>query len=119
VYVTSLRVAQRIDSGPNVRAPQQKQQFQSEMEEARRRYVDDEQARQETFARIYSQHKPSKPSMWGCWLQLLLRAALSLAIELPALWSPLRQGIPDRLAETVVVLEPRGGLVGRVVARLS
>jgi hypothetical protein len=79
------------------------------MREARRRYTNDDQARQEAFARIYAKHQPATPNMWGCWLRLLL----SLAVDLPAPWSPLKQGLPDRLAGTVVVLERRGGLLDR------
>jgi hypothetical protein len=69
--------------------------------------------------RIYKKHKPSRPDALGCWLRLLVHVSLLLAIELPSVWSPLKQGNPDRLAGTVVVLEPRGGLIGRLVARLS
>src|SRR5256885_14173277 len=56
-------IPQRIDPGPKARSPHETQQFRSEMEEARLRYADDEEARKAAFMRIYSKHKPSQPNM--------------------------------------------------------
>jgi hypothetical protein len=109
-----VTLARRLTPGPSITPPHEQAQFAAEMREARRRYGDDEAARQEVFTRIYAKHKPAKPNMWGCWLRLLL----SLAIDLPAPWSALKQGLPDRLAGTVVVLEPQGGVLDRLIARV-
>jgi hypothetical protein len=110
-----VALARRLTPGSSITPPEEQAQFVAEMQKARRRYGDDEPARQEAFTRIYAKHKPAKPSMWGCWLRLLL----SVAIDLPAPWSSLKQSLPDRLAGTAVVLEPHGGVLDRLIARVS
>jgi hypothetical protein len=107
-------LAKRLAPGPKPTPQKDQQQLAAEMQEARRRYADDERAREEAFARMYAKHKPSQPNRWGCLVPLVA----PLALELPALWSPLNQGLADRLAGTVIVLEPPRGLLGRLVSRL-
>ena len=36
-----------------------------------------------------------------------MRLLLTFAIEVPALWTPLKQGLPDKFARTVVIVERR------------
>jgi hypothetical protein len=114
VHTAWVTLARRLTSGPSITPPQEQARLAAEMREARRRYGDDEAARQQAFTRIYARHKPAKPNIRGCWPRLLL----SLAIDLPAPWSALKQGLPDRLAGTVVVLEPHGGVLDRLIARV-
>jgi hypothetical protein len=59
-------------------------------------FPDDSDARREAVKRIHNELP--KPDMRGCWLTLLARLLLTIAIELPTLWSPLKQGVPDKLA---------------------
>jgi hypothetical protein len=88
----------------------EREDFRAKMEAVWRQFPDDSDACQEAFRRIHDEMP--KPDMRGCWLALVARLLLTVAIEAPALWSPLKQGIPDKLAGTVHVVEPKGGRSG-------
>jgi RDD family protein len=88
----------------------QREDYRVKMKAVRRQFPEDSDARQEAFRRIHDEMP--KPDTRGCWLALVARVLLTIAIELPALWSPLKQGLPDKLAGTVHVVEPRGGRSG-------
>jgi hypothetical protein len=100
----------------NSLSDRQREDYRAKMEAVRRQFPDDSDARQEAFRRIHDEMP--KPDMRGCWLALLARLLLTVAIELPALWSPLKQGLPDKLAGTVHVVEPRGGRSGGLLGGL-
>jgi hypothetical protein len=54
--------------------------------------------------RLYRERKVEpKESVRKSCLPLLIRLPLLAAIELPMLWSPLHQGLPDKLAATVTI----------------
>jgi uncharacterized RDD family membrane protein YckC len=95
----AMRVApkQKIDGLPEMET------LRSEVEAAQREYAEDDDAAQRTIMEIYQRRKV-EPVRASC-LPALLRFSLTLAIELPALWTPLKQALPDRLAGTVVVLD--------------
>jgi hypothetical protein len=101
---------------PKVRSPDEDEGFRSELETARREHADDQDALNAALECSYRERKLS-PAWISC-LPAFARALLAVAIDLPALWSPLKQGIPDNRAGTVYVVEPRGGLVGRISGRL-
>jgi hypothetical protein len=86
-----------------------REDYRAKMEAVWRQFPDDSDARQEAFKRIHDEMP--RPDRRGCWLALA-RLLLTVAIELPALWSSLKQGIPDKLAGTVHVVEPKGGRSG-------
>jgi hypothetical protein len=100
--------------GDNPLSDRERAEYVAKMEAAHRQFPDDKQARHEAMARVSREHSVDRS---GCWLTLLARLLLNLAIELPALWSPLRQGIPDKLAGTAHVVERRGGLIARLAKR--
>jgi uncharacterized RDD family membrane protein YckC len=104
---------------PKAHSPYEDETFRSDVEEARRRYSDDQQALQEALARIHREHGV-RSALMSC-LPLYLRLLLTFAIEAPALWTPLKQGLPDKFARTVVIVErgrsPWPRLAGRCGAR--
>jgi uncharacterized RDD family membrane protein YckC len=74
----------------------------SELEAAAREHAGDPSALEDAVKRTYASHK-TRPMSLSC-LSYLLRSLPSLAIGAPV-WSPLRQGLADRLAGTVVVVD--------------
>ena len=101
---------------PEVRSPSEHETFRSDVEDVRRRHADDPDALQEALIRIYGQHRVNPVGM-SC-LPVYLRALLAAAIEVPALWTPLKQGLPDKFARTVVIVERRRSRWQRLAARL-
>lgn len=77
------------------------EKMRSEMEAARGRYADDQQALQRELARIYKENKADPVRLSS--LPMLRRFPLIAVIDLPIFWSPLKQSLPDRLAGTVIV----------------
>ena len=110
-------IVERLAPTPKIPAPQENREALAQLDAVRRRHGDDEEAFNAEALRFYRERKRS-PLRSSC-LPLVARLMLMLAADLPALWSPLGQGIPDRLAGTVHVLEPRRGLVGRLGSRFS
>jgi hypothetical protein len=90
---------------PKVRSPYEDETSRSDVEAARRQHADDQEALQEALMRIHREHGVGSVHM-SC-LPLYLRLLLPLAIEVPALWTPLKQGLPDKFARTVVIVERR------------
>jgi hypothetical protein len=71
--------------------------FQSEMREIAQTYADDREAQQQAIIEASKRHdvhplRPCAPAL-----------ARGMAVKAPALWSPLNQTLPDRLAGIVVV----------------
>jgi hypothetical protein len=88
-----------------VRSPYEDETFRSAVEDARRWHADDPDALQDALMRVYEEHQVN-PVAISC-LPVYLRGLLTFAIELPALWTPLKQGLPDKFARTVVIVERR------------
>lgn len=74
--------------------------MQSEIETLKREHGDDRDAFQQAMKEMYRDNRV-RPYM-AC-LPALMQLSLSLAIESPALWTPLHQGLPDKLAGTIVI----------------
>ncbi len=74
--------------------------IRSDVEFARRRYANDQQAMQREVMRIYQENKMEPVRM--SFLPVLLRFPLIAVIDLPMFWSPLKQSLPDRLSGTVI-----------------
>jgi hypothetical protein len=101
---------------PKVHSPCEDETFRSAVEEARRRHADDPDALQMALMRTYEEHRVN-PVAISC-LPVYLRVLLTLTIELPALWTPLKQGLPDKFARTVVIVERRRSRRPPLLARL-
>jgi uncharacterized RDD family membrane protein YckC len=74
--------------------------LRSEIEALRREHGDDRDALRRAMKKMYEENqvRPYK----AC-LPALMQLPLGLAIESPALWTPLHQGLPDKLAGTIVI----------------
>ena len=79
------------------RAQQRRDATFAEADAARRAHPEDPQARQQAMADAFAHG--GAPVARGCAVQLLVTAA----IDLPALWSPRHQTLPERIAGVVVV----------------
>jgi membrane protein insertase Oxa1/YidC/SpoIIIJ len=78
------------------------QALQAELKELRRAHSDDKTAQQETLMQFYEEHKVNP---LGSCLPMLM---ISFVVPgVPALLSPRRQNLPDRLAGIVWVVEDR------------
>jgi hypothetical protein len=110
-------IVERLAPRPVIRTAQENREVRAQLDVARRQYGDDEQAFNAEALRIYRDRKTSPVRSSG--VPIFVRLMLMLAADLPALWSPLGQGIPDRLAGTVHVVEPPRALVGRLGSRFS
>jgi uncharacterized RDD family membrane protein YckC len=82
------------------RAGQQMRDIQPEIRALRDKHVGDPAALTEAIMALYEEHN-IRP--FASCAPVLVGAAAGLSIEAPALWSPLNQGLADRLAGTVVV----------------
>jgi hypothetical protein len=69
------------------------------------------------LVRVYREHEVN-PLGTSC-LPACLRLLLTFAIKLSALWTPLKQGLPDKFARTVVIVERRPSHRPLLLARLS
>ena len=74
--------------------------LRSEIEALRREHGDDRDAFQQAMKKMYGENQVR--SYTAC-LPALMQLPLGLAIEAPALWTPLHQGLPDKLAGTIVI----------------
>jgi hypothetical protein len=108
--------ATHLIPGPKAGSPYEDETFRSDVDEARRQHADDQEALQEALIRIHREHGVGSVHM-SC-LPLYLRLLLTFAIEVPALWTPLKQGLPDKFARTVVIVERRRSRRPRLAARL-
>jgi hypothetical protein len=99
-----------------VHSPYEDETFRSAFEDARRQHADDPDALQVALMRVYEEHQVN-PVAISC-LPAYLRGLLTFAVELPALWTPLKQGLPDKFARTVVIVERRPPRRRRLLERL-
>lgn len=74
--------------------------LQSKIEELKRAHEDDHDAFQHAVMEMYKENQV-RPYL-SC-LPALAQLPLGLAIEAPALWTPLHQGLPDKLAGTIII----------------
>ena len=74
--------------------------LRSEIEALKREHGDDRDAFQHAMMEMYEENRV-RPYV-SC-LPALLQLPLGMAIEVPALWGPLHQGLPDKLAGTIVI----------------
>jgi uncharacterized RDD family membrane protein YckC len=74
--------------------------LQSKIDELKRAHEDDHDAFQHAMMEMYKENRvrPYLPC-----LPALAQLPLGLAIEAPALWTPLHQGLPDKLAGTIII----------------
>jgi len=96
-------LCRRLVPIPKTRASAEHEKLRSEIELARRRYAQDQQALQREVTRIYRETKV-EPARTSC-LPMLWRLPLRSAIDLPFFWSPHKQSLVDRLAGTVIVCD--------------
>jgi hypothetical protein len=94
-------LCRRLIPAPKAQASPTHEKVRSEMEAARRRFANDQEALQREVMRIY-QEKKVEP-VRASFLPVLRRFPLIAAMDLPMFWSPLKQSLPDRLAGTVIV----------------
>jgi len=90
---------------PVPETPHDQAKLRAEIESARRRYGDDQEALQLALARVFRENRTDPVSV-AC-LPLLARLPLIVAIKLPMPWSPLRRSLVDWLSGTVVVVDRR------------
>jgi 60Kd inner membrane protein/RDD family len=93
-------LCRRLVPIPTTQASAEHEKLRSEIELARRRYAEDQQALQREVMRIYREKKV-EPVRASC-LPVLWRLPLITAIDLP-FWSSRKQSLLDRLAGTVIV----------------
>ena len=74
--------------------------LRSKIEELKREHEDDRDAFEQAMKEMYRENQV-RP--YRACLPALMQLPLGLAIEAPALWTPLHQGLPDKLAGTIVV----------------
>lgn len=74
--------------------------MQSRIEALKREHGDDREALQQAVMEAYRENRV-RP--YRACLPALIPLLFSAAIEAPALWSPLHQGLPDKLAGTIVI----------------
>jgi uncharacterized RDD family membrane protein YckC len=74
--------------------------LRSEIEALRREHGDDSDAFQQAMMEMY---RNNRVRPYTACLPALIRLPLGLAIEAPALWTSLHQGLPDKLAGTIVI----------------
>lgn len=74
--------------------------LRSEIEALKREHGDDRDAFQHAMMEMYRENQV-RP--YTACLPALIQLPLGVAIEAPALWTPLRQGLPDKLAGTIVI----------------
>lgn len=74
--------------------------LQSKIEELKRAHEDDHDAFQHAMMEMY---KENQVRPYVSCLPALAQLPLGLAIEAPALWTPLQQGLPDKLAGTIII----------------
>ena len=75
-------------------------EFQAELRELKRLHADDPKALEEAMARLYRDHN-FNPCTSCLWPVLIITAARAF----PMFLSPLRQGLPDRVAGIVTVVD--------------
>jgi len=90
VLTTRLGKAERLKQ-PDLR---------SKIEELKREHADDRDAFEQAMKEMYRENQV-RP--YTACLPALMQLPLGLAIEVPALWTPLHQGLPDKLAGTIVI----------------
>jgi len=89
---------------PKARPLANNEELQSQLKDARREHAGNQTQLQRALMGIYQQHRvehPFRPAL----LMLARRLPLLVALDVPALWSPLKQSVPDKLAGTAVVVE--------------
>jgi 60Kd inner membrane protein len=74
--------------------------LQSKIETLRREHGDNSDAFQHAMMEIYEENQV-RPNV-SC-LPALAQLPLGFAIEAPALWAPSHQGLPDKLAGTIII----------------
>ncbi len=74
--------------------------LQSKIETLKRAHEDDHDAFQHAMMEMYKENQV-RPYL-SC-LPALAQLPLGLAIKAPALWTPLHQGLPDKLAGTIII----------------
>lgn len=72
----------------------------SKAEALKRAHEDDRDAFQHAMMEMY---KENQVRPYVSCLPALAQLPLGLAIEAPALWTPLQQGLPDKLAGTIII----------------
>jgi RDD family len=88
----------RINGPADRRRDRLMAELEPQLDEIQRRHPHDPEARRRAMADLYKRN--------GSCMRIALRVLLiGLAPELPALWSARKQGVADRLAGTVVVVE--------------
>jgi uncharacterized RDD family membrane protein YckC len=98
-------LCRRLVPVPKTQASAGHEELRSEIELAKRRYINDQQALQREVMGIYNDKRVGSSHM-SC-LPVLWRISLMVAIELPVFWSPRKQSLVDRLAGTVIVRHRR------------
>jgi uncharacterized RDD family membrane protein YckC len=73
--------------------------LQSKIEALKRAHEDDHDAFQHAMMKMY---KENQVRPYVSCLPALAQLPLGLAIEAPALWTPLQQGLPDKLAGMII-----------------
>jgi len=74
--------------------------LRSKIEELKCEHEDDRYAFEQAMKEMYRENQV-RP--YRACLPALIQLPLGVAIEVPALWTPLHQGLPDKLAETIVI----------------
>jgi len=96
-------LCERLIPSPKPAAWPGQEKLQSDIQAARQRYAEDEEALQQEIMRIYQQNKP--PSAHMSCLPVYARMALVSVIDIPIFWSERKQSLVDRLAGTMIVLD--------------
>lgn len=104
VRVSAQRVwpplVRRFTSRPLKAQQARQQEMRSRIEALKREYGEDREALQLAITEAY---RETQIRPYTACLPALIPLLFSLAIQAPALCSPLRQGLPDKLAGTTVV----------------
>jgi len=90
------RLTTRLGKAERLKQPD----LRSEIEALRREHGDDRDAFEQAMKEMYRENQV-RP--YTACLPALMQLPLGLAIEVPALWTPLHQGLPDKLAGTIVI----------------
>ena len=99
VDAASQQLSRRVQRPFNKRFVERQRALQTELSEVLRTHTDDDEARHRATMEVYRKHKV-RP--WGsCGLGFLGLVPKYL----PALWSPRRQTLRDRVAGVIVVVE--------------
>jgi hypothetical protein len=88
---------------PKARASPEWEKLKSDLEAARHRHADDQEALQHEVMHIYQENKARPVRV--AYLPVLARVALVSVVDLPLVWSERKQSILDRLAGTMIVLD--------------